>query len=81
MWLILHLHAKVNNIKKPKREQLTVKSIDAHVGIMYEIWWLIFLDVLILKQSFAKKRRKSKKLVSQLGSRGGVTRVSRTGRT
>lgn len=59
-----------------------MKSIDAHVGIMYEdIWWLVFLDVLISKQSFAKKRRKSKKLVSQLGSRGGVTRVSRTGRT
>lgn len=82
VWLILHLHAKVNNIKKPKREQLTVKSIDAHVGIMCEdIWWLVFLDVLISKQSCAKKRRKGKKLVSQLGSRGGVTRVSRGTRT
>lgn len=66
MWLILHLHAKVNNIKKPKREQLTVKSIDVHVGIMYEdIWWLVFLDVLLLMQSYARKRRKGKKLVSQ----------------
>lgn len=72
MWLILHLHAKVNNIWKPKREQLTVKSIDAHVGIMYEdIWWLVFLDVLLSMQGCSKKRRKGKKLVSQLGSGGG----------